>query len=69
MALVSIGTEEALNSINRKTLREYLLAMKQKDGSFRVHKDGEVDIRGAYCALAVASITNMLDEEISSNVE
>lgn len=43
--------------------------MKQPDGSFKLHRDGEIDIRGIYCALAVASITNILDEELAANAE
>lgn len=38
--------------------------MRQSDGSFLMHKDGEVDIRGVYCALAVASLTNVLSEDL-----
>mgnify|MGYP003393914640 CR=1 FL=1 len=34
------------------------------DGGFRMHSGGEADIRGAYCALAVASITNLMDEAL-----
>uniref|UniRef100_A0A0M3IP57 Protein farnesyltransferase subunit beta n=1 Tax=Ascaris lumbricoides TaxID=6252 RepID=A0A0M3IP57_ASCLU len=69
MALVSIGTEEALASINRKTLHDFIMSVKEPDGSFHVHVGGEIDIRGSYCALAVASITNILDEQIAVNTD
>ncbi|MFH4975709.1 hypothetical protein AB6A40_002418 [Gnathostoma spinigerum] len=69
MALISIGTKEALASINRKTLRSFLLSVKQSDGSFCLHEGGENDIRGAYCALAVASVTNILDEKLCENTD
>uniref|UniRef100_F1L5Y5 Protein farnesyltransferase subunit beta n=1 Tax=Ascaris suum TaxID=6253 RepID=F1L5Y5_ASCSU len=69
MALVSIGTEEALASINRKTLHDFIMSVKEPDGSFHVHVGGEIDIRGSYCALAVASITNILDEQIAANTD
>uniref|UniRef100_A0A183V4M7 Protein farnesyltransferase subunit beta n=1 Tax=Toxocara canis TaxID=6265 RepID=A0A183V4M7_TOXCA len=69
MALISIGTDEALASINRKTLHDFIMSVKEPDGSFRVHVGGEVDIRGSYCALAVASITNILDEQIAANAD
>lgn len=69
MALVSIGTEEALSSINRGTLKQFLKSMKLPDGSFKLHQDGEIDIRGIYCALAVASITNILDVELAENAD
>ncbi|CAJ0582549.1 unnamed protein product, partial [Mesorhabditis spiculigera] len=64
LALVSLETEEALASINRKTLASFLVSLHQPDGSFRMHVGGEVDIRGVYCALAVASITHILSPEM-----
>lgn len=63
-ALTIIGTEEAYNAINRQTLLEFLWSVKQKNGSFCMHYDGEVDIRSVYCALSVASITNILSEKL-----
>lgn len=59
-ALCIIGTEEAFGVIDRKKLLEYLQALKQPDGSFLMHIGGEVDVRSAYCATAVASLTNIL---------
>lgn len=50
-------------------MKQFLKEMKQPDGSFKLHRDGEIDIRGIYCALAVASITNILDEELAANAE
>lgn len=29
-----------------------------------MHRDGEVDIRGVYCALAVATLTNVYTAEL-----
>ncbi|VDM97118.1 unnamed protein product [Thelazia callipaeda] len=69
MALISIGTDEALASINTTTLKNFLLSVKQPDGSFALHIGGEIDIRGSYCALAVASITNILDSELTENAD
>lgn len=66
-ALVIIGTEEAYNVINRKKLQDFLRKVKQPDGSFTMHIGGEVDIRGAYCALSVASITGILTPELCNN--
>ena len=40
--LVTIGTRSALDSIDRKTLKSFLLRMKQPNGSFTMHDDGEV---------------------------
>lgn len=58
--LVSLGTREAYDSIDREKLLPFLLRLHQSDGSFIMHEGGEVDVRGTYCALAVARLTNLL---------
>jgi protein farnesyltransferase subunit beta len=40
----------------RNAVYAFLARMRQKDGSFVMHEGGEVDIRGAYCAVAVAKL-------------
>jgi protein farnesyltransferase subunit beta len=42
--------------------------MKEYDGSFRMHHGGEIDIRGTYCALNVASLVNILTPELVEGV-
>ncbi|TKR87322.1 hypothetical protein L596_011736 [Steinernema carpocapsae] len=69
MALVSLGTSEALRSINREGLLDFLLKMKKPNGSFALHVDGEADIRGVYCALAIAAITNIIYEKRSVTIK
>lgn len=64
MALVSIGTDEALSVINRKALYQFLSSLKLPNGSFKMHTDGEIDVRGVYCAAAVASLTRIVDEKL-----
>lgn len=61
MAICSLGTEEALMSIDSVSLLRFLLQMKQPDGSFRVSYGGETDVRASYCAIAVASIVGLLE--------
>lgn len=51
----------------RKRLYEFLKSVKQPDGSFCMHAGGEVDIRGAYCALSVASMTDILTKDLTDN--
>ncbi|KAI9138313.1 terpenoid cyclases/protein prenyltransferase alpha-alpha toroid [Paraphysoderma sedebokerense] len=51
--------------IDREKFREFLLSVKTEDGSFRMCHDGEIDVRGTYCALVTASLLNILDEELS----
>ncbi|XP_030070952.1 protein farnesyltransferase subunit beta [Microcaecilia unicolor] len=65
-ALCSLGTEEAFNVINREKLLEFLYALKQPDGSFIMHRGGEVDVRSAYCAASVASLTNIITPTLFS---
>ncbi|XP_041352446.1 protein farnesyltransferase subunit beta-like [Gigantopelta aegis] len=64
LCILSLSTDEAFKIINRKTLYEYLLSMRSPDGSFRMHKGGEVDIRGAYCAACVATLTHISTPEL-----
>ncbi|PXF42180.1 Protein farnesyltransferase subunit beta [Gracilariopsis chorda] len=66
MALCALGTDEALQSINRDGLRNFILQMKQEDGSFRVSDGGETDVRAMYCALGVAGLAGFLDEDIGT---
>lgn len=59
-ALSILGSKEALDVIDRKGLQSFLSRCRSSDGSYCMHVDGEVDIRGAYCAVVVACITNIL---------
>lgn len=64
--LAIIGTKEAYDVINRTTLLEFLLRVKQKDGSFTMAVGGEIDVRGSYCAMSAATITNIMTPELTS---
>jgi protein farnesyltransferase subunit beta len=59
---------EAYDIVNREEMYKFLMRMKNKDGSFTMHESGEVDIRGSYCAISVASLLNILTEELCENV-
>ncbi|KAL1924243.1 uncharacterized protein VTP21DRAFT_7278 [Calcarisporiella thermophila] len=67
-SIAILGTEDAFRIINRDTLYAFLMRMKQEDGSFIMHEGGEVDVRGSYCALSVAALTNILTPELEENV-
>ncbi|KAM7359519.1 farnesyl transferase beta subunit isoform 2-T2 [Cochliomyia hominivorax] len=58
-SLAMIGTANAYRAIDRDSLERFLFAVREQDGSFRLHVDGECDVRGAYCAVSVAKLTNM----------
>ncbi|XP_063831321.1 protein farnesyltransferase subunit beta [Ostrinia nubilalis] len=63
-ALSIIGTDEAYDSIDRSSLQKFLWTVREVDGSFALHKGGEQDIRGAYCAISIAKITNTYTEAL-----
>ncbi|KAG0324199.1 hypothetical protein BGZ99_002079 [Dissophora globulifera] len=62
--LAIIGTKEAYDVIDRTTLLQFLLRVKQPDGSFKMMVGGEIDVRGSYCALAAATISNIRTPEL-----
>ncbi|KAI7690028.1 Protein farnesyltransferase subunit beta, partial [Sarcoptes scabiei] len=52
-------------------IRKFLERMQQPDGSFTLHDSGEIDIRGVYCALAIAKLLRIpiyTDEDQGSNL-
>lgn len=62
-ALCIIGTTSAYNAIDKTSLLRFLYAVRDDEsGAFRMHVDGEIDVRGAYCAVAVAKLVNITHE-------
>lgn len=62
-ALCIIGTKSAYNAIDKTSLLRFLYAVRDDEsGAFRMHVDGEIDVRGAYCAVAVAKLVNITHE-------
>ncbi|XP_067615412.1 protein farnesyltransferase subunit beta [Eurosta solidaginis] len=58
-SLCIIGTLSAYRAVERDSLIKFLFSVREPDGSFRLHDDGETDVRGAYCAISCAKLTNM----------
>lgn len=58
-SLCIIGTKEAYEAIDRDSLIKFLFSVRDADGSFRLHVDGETDVRGAYCAISCAKLVNV----------
>ena len=71
----------AYDAIDRKALYKWFLSLRQefsvtsKSGvvvgkrvGFRMHDDGEVDVRGTYTVLCIAKLLNMLTEELTAGV-
>ncbi|ONI19544.1 hypothetical protein PRUPE_3G284100 [Prunus persica] len=67
-ALITVGGDQALSSINRCELYKFLQQMKHPSGGFRMHDGGEIDVRACYTAISVASILNILDDDLVHNV-
>ncbi|EDV93491.1 protein farnesyltransferase subunit beta [Drosophila grimshawi] len=64
-SLCIIGTESAYRAIDRESLVRFLFSVRDVDGSFRLHVDGEIDVRGTYCAISCAKLTNMPESILS----
>ncbi|CAG8443100.1 17868_t:CDS:10 [Acaulospora morrowiae] len=64
--LAILGTKEAYDLIDRDNLYKWFLKLKQPDGSFIMHEGGEVDIRGTYCVLSAATLTNLVTPELTA---
>ncbi|VDP92437.1 unnamed protein product [Echinostoma caproni] len=60
--LVSLCRADALQVIDRDKLANWLRRLRRPDGSLIMHIGGESDVRGAYCAAAVAKLTGILDK-------
>ncbi|KAH9840869.1 terpenoid cyclases/Protein prenyltransferase [Rhodofomes roseus] len=56
------------DEIDRQKMYEFFMSVKQSDGSFLVSHHGEVDVRGLYCLLAVATLLNLLTPELLQGV-
>lgn len=67
-ALITLDDEEALESIDRLKLLMFFHKVKQSDGSFAMHEDGEIDSRATYCALATLRVLNINDPRLLEDV-
>lgn len=67
-ALICVSSDGAMDSIDRVNLVRFLHRMKQPDGAFAMHDDGEIDSRATYCALSVLRCLNIHDELLLNNV-
>lgn len=54
--------------VKRDKLYRFFMSLKQPDGSFLVSRDSEVDVRGIYCLLCVATLLNLLTPELVDGV-
>lgn len=63
LLLVIAEDYETIEKI-KENLYEWLLSLKNEDGSFAMHEGGESDTRSTYCALVISSILNMDTERL-----
>lgn len=68
-ALLLTEDREIWDRIDKNEIKNWLLEMKCNDGSFMMHKGGESDTRAVYCALCIALLFNILDEELTCGVK
>lgn len=66
--LAILGTSIGYTAVDREGLLTFLLRMKQPNGAFAVHEDGEQDVRGSYCALVVASLLGFLQMDVATKL-
>jgi protein farnesyltransferase subunit beta len=64
LSLCSIGSDEAFQSINRKTMYSWFLSLKQPNGGFSIHNDGETDSRSTYTIICIAKLLNILTPQL-----
>lgn len=64
LSLMVVGTEAAYAAIDRRALYRWFMARKHPSGGFCMHDDGEVDVRGTYTVISVASLLNLLTPEL-----
>lgn len=67
-AIVIAGTPEAYSIVDRAQMYRFLMQMKCAEGGFKMHDEGETDMRGTYCAMAVASMLHILTDELVEGV-
>lgn len=60
LSLATVGSAEALGVIDRPALYRFFMRLKSPSGGFHVQDDGEMDTRGLYTVLAVASLARLL---------
>lgn len=63
-AIASLDHEECYSIIDVVGLQNFIQDMHNDDGSFTMHKDGELDVRGAYCAAVVANLCGIYSDEL-----
>lgn len=56
------------DAVDRPKLYNFFVSLKQPDGSFTVHQDGEIDVRATYCVVCVALMLGIATPELFQGV-
>ena len=69
-AVSALTVSRQLDCIDRRGMQEFLMSLKDPTtGGFRMHANGsERDMRGTYCAVAVASLLGLLTPALTAGV-
>ncbi len=68
LTLACLEREDGWRMVDRAGLYRWLLTLKQPNGSFAMHADGEADVRATYCAVTVATVLNVATPELLAGV-
>lgn len=63
LCLCLIETEEAFKTIDKEGIKCFLWSVREPNGAFRMHVDGEIDVRGAYCAITAARLCGIQPDD------
>lgn len=70
LSIISLGSEEGYKMIDREGMYRFLMGRRNPNlkGSFLVHEKGECDMRGAYTAIIIADVLNIMTDELKDGV-
>lgn len=68
LTLALTKDQNVWSQIDPIKVKNSLLELKLPNGSFIMHKGGESDTRAVYCALCIAQIFDILDDDITKGV-
>lgn len=70
LSILSLGSKEALELIDRKGMYRFLLSLRNpiRKGSFHMHLEGEEDMRGVYIAVILADVLNLEKDRLLEGV-
>lgn len=57
--------QQTWSKVNRNGMYNWMLSLKQPNGSFIMQKNGEADVRSCYCVLIVSTLLNFLTPELA----